>query len=68
MAELGIAVAVSGILLAVLLSQQLLGHCLVFEFQMDGPTQFRQWATQILKDHLVHGYTLNRQRLEERGV
>lgn len=21
-------------------------------------TQFRQWATQVLKEHLVHGYTL----------
>ncbi|WP_325049592.1 RhuM family protein [Vreelandella alkaliphila] len=22
-------------------------------------TQFRRWATQVLKDHLVQGYTLN---------
>jgi prophage maintenance system killer protein len=28
-------------------------------------TQFRIWATQTLKDHLVRGYTLNRQRFEE---
>jgi prophage maintenance system killer protein len=28
-------------------------------------TQFRIWATQILKNHLVRGYTLNRQRFEE---
>jgi len=28
-------------------------------------TQFRIWATRTLKDHLVKGYTLNRQRLEE---
>ena len=28
-------------------------------------TQFRRWATQVLRDHLVQGYTLNRQRLEE---
>ncbi len=27
-------------------------------------TQFRIWATQTLKQHLVQGYTLNRQRLE----
>lgn len=27
--------------------------------------QFRQWATKVLRDHLVQGYTLNRQRLEE---
>lgn len=26
-------------------------------------TQFRQWATQRLRDHLVKGYTLNEQRL-----
>lgn len=28
-------------------------------------TQFRQWATRILRDHLVQGYTLNQQRLSE---
>ena len=27
--------------------------------------QFRQWATQTLKEHLTRGYTLNRQRLEQ---
>lgn len=27
--------------------------------------QFRQWATQRLKDHLVKGYTINRKRLEQ---
>ena len=31
-------------------------------------TQFRQWATRVLKEHLVHGYTLNQQRLAERGI
>ncbi|MCG6657546.1 hypothetical protein HOP52_07190 [Halomonas campisalis] len=31
-------------------------------------TQFRQWATRVLKEHLVQGYTLNQRRLEERGV
>lgn len=31
-------------------------------------TQFRIWATQTLKQHLVEGYTLNRQRLQERGI
>nr|WP_299244163.1 virulence protein RhuM/Fic/DOC family protein [uncultured Halomonas sp.] len=30
--------------------------------------QFRKWATQILKDHLVQGYTLNQRRLTERGI
>jgi hypothetical protein len=28
-------------------------------------TQFRIWATQILKDHLVKGYTINEKRLKE---
>jgi hypothetical protein len=31
-------------------------------------TQLRQWATQVLKDHLVKGYTLNQRRLAERGI
>lgn len=26
--------------------------------------QFRQWATRTLRDHLVHGYTLNEERLK----
>jgi prophage maintenance system killer protein len=30
-------------------------------------TQFRVWATRVLKEHLVRGYTLNEQRLRERG-
>lgn len=29
-------------------------------------TQFRIWATQILKDHLIKGYTLNEKRLKEK--
>lgn len=28
-------------------------------------TQFRIWATQTLKDHLVQGYTINEKRLQE---
>lgn len=31
-------------------------------------TRFRIWATQILKQHLVEGYTLNQKRLQERGI
>jgi prophage maintenance system killer protein/prophage antirepressor-like protein len=31
-------------------------------------TRFRQWATSVLRQHLVQGYTLNQQRLQERGV
>ena len=31
-------------------------------------TQFRIWATSILKDHLVKGYTFNQCRLAEKGV
>jgi prophage maintenance system killer protein len=30
-------------------------------------TQFRVWATQTLKDHLIRGYSLNEQRLREKG-
>jgi hypothetical protein len=30
--------------------------------------QFRQWSTKILKQHLVQGYSLNQQRLAERGI
>ncbi len=31
-------------------------------------TQFRQWATNTLREHLVKGYTLNHTRLTERGI
>ena len=31
-------------------------------------TQFRIWATKTLKQHLVDGYTLNQQRLQQRGI
>ena len=31
-------------------------------------TEFRQWATQRLRDHLLNGYTLNQTRLAERGM
>jgi hypothetical protein len=31
-------------------------------------TQFRIWATSILKDHLVIGYTINQRRLAEKGI
>lgn len=30
--------------------------------------QFRQWATRVLNEHLVQGYTLNTTRLAERGI
>lgn len=30
--------------------------------------QFRQWATRVLREHLVRGYTLNQTRLAERGL
>jgi prophage maintenance system killer protein len=30
-------------------------------------TQFRQWATRMLREHLVQGYTINQQRLEEQA-
>lgn len=31
-------------------------------------TRFRQWATQTLRDHLVRGYTLDRQRFERNAT
>ncbi len=31
-------------------------------------TRFRQWATQVLRDHIVHGYTVNEQRLREESA
>lgn len=31
-------------------------------------TQFRQWATRVLKEHLIQGYSVNQRRLAERGV
>ncbi|HXV83929.1 MAG TPA: RhuM family protein [Candidatus Binatia bacterium] len=31
-------------------------------------TQFRIWATQTLRDHLLRGYTLNEKRLREKGL
>ncbi len=30
--------------------------------------RFRQWATHTLREHLIRGYTLNEQRLAERGL
>ena len=30
-------------------------------------TRFRQWATRVLRDHIVKGYTLNEQRLREQA-
>ncbi len=31
-------------------------------------TQFRIWATSVLKDHLVRGFTVNQKRLAEKGT
>lgn len=31
-------------------------------------SNFRKWASQILKEHLVDGYTLNKKQLAEQGV
>lgn len=31
-------------------------------------TQFRIWATSVLKDHLIKGYTLYKPRLAEKGI
>jgi len=31
-------------------------------------TRFRQWATTVLREHLVDGYALNQRRLAERDI
>lgn len=31
-------------------------------------TQFRQWATKTLKQHLLQGYTINQQRFEKNAI
>jgi prophage maintenance system killer protein len=31
-------------------------------------TQFRIWATQVLRQHLIEGYTLHQRRLHEQGL
>ena len=31
-------------------------------------TQFRVWATQVLKEHIIKGYTIHEKRLAEQGV
>lgn len=31
-------------------------------------TRFRQWATRVLRQYLVDGYTLNHHRLKKRGI
>jgi len=31
-------------------------------------TQFRIWATSVLKDHLIRGHTVNERRLAEKGL
>lgn len=31
-------------------------------------TEFRIWATQVLKQHLVKGFTVNEKRIAERGI
>jgi hypothetical protein len=31
-------------------------------------TQFRQWATRVLRDHLVKGYTIHEQRLRDESA
>ncbi|MBN1141765.1 MAG: virulence RhuM family protein, partial [Deltaproteobacteria bacterium] len=31
-------------------------------------TQFRQWATRVLREHLVKGYTIHEQRFREESA
>lgn len=39
-----------------------------YRIKSDRGVQFRRWATRVLKDHLVQGYSLNQRRLAERGI
>ena len=39
-----------------------------YRVQSKTATKFRQWATQLLKQHLTHGYTLNKQRFEDNAL
>ena len=39
-----------------------------YRVQSQRGIQFRQWATQTLQQHLIQGYTLNRQRIESLGA
>lgn len=36
--------------------------------QMDMLLQFRIWATNVLRGHLIDGYTLHQKRLQEQGT
>ena len=31
-------------------------------------TQFRQWASKVLRDHLIKGFSFNQKRLHEKGI
>jgi hypothetical protein len=35
-----------------------------YRIKSQSGTHFRRWATQVLRDHIVKGYTLNQQRLQ----
>jgi hypothetical protein len=42
--------------------------CVGYRVSSTRATQFRIWATNILRQHLVEGYTLDQRRLRERGI
>jgi len=39
-----------------------------YRVKSKGGTQFRIWATQILKNHLIKGYSINEKRLREQNI
>jgi hypothetical protein len=39
-----------------------------YRIKSERGVQFRRWATQVLRQHLVQGYTLNRSRLEQNAA
>ena len=42
--------------------------CVGYRVKSGRATQFRRWATGVLRDHLLRGYTINEKRLLARGV
>jgi len=39
-----------------------------YRIKSQNGTRFRIWATSVLKDHLIRGYTFNERRLAEKGL
>ena len=42
--------------------------CVGYRVNSQQATQFRIWATNVLKDHIIHGYSIYDKRLSEIGI